>query len=139
MKFSPGFAEQVPFSFLNASSKHWQWSAPETSFMHSPSPQPYLRIFIFRKYAPLTSRIDPQFFPSPIGVLGIGLMFFFGHSIPVMQSRETRSGPSHTPWPVQHFLVRIFIPVPQVWLHIDHVDQPLHRSCGLEGIDLKNI
>ena len=87
----------------------------------------------------LTSRCSPQFFPVLFGVFAIGLKIFFGYSLPVWQSRETIAGPTHNPSPVQHFLVLILIPVPYVWLHIDHADQPLHRPCGpfSAAIDLK--
>ena len=87
----------------------------------------------------LTSRCGPQFFPILFGVFAIGLKIFFGYSLPVWQSRETIAGPTHNPSPVQHFLVLILIPVPYVWLHIDHADQPLHRPCGpfSAAIDLK--
>ena len=103
---------------------------------------PVCQIQVYQILLWLTSRCGPQFFPIPIGVFAIGLKIFFGYSLTVWQSRETIAGPTHNPSPVQHFLVLILIPVravPYVWLHIDHVDQPLHRPCGplSVAIDLK--
>ena len=51
------------------------------------------------------------------------------HSSPEWQFIDKRFGPSHSPWPARHSLLRILVPLPQVWLHTDQADQPLHCAC----------